>query len=403
MEANLKNPYKLLHLIAEKDLTGCLSISNPEDRSIAWQLYVGGSRIYFATAKGGGSERVHSLLQQMTPALPLPDLSEDESEYDSLYKWHLENHISITDFRRILLNLSREALIQAISHDKAQIKFEQNICIKPVLIAAPLTDLIKPISNHVRFWQNIHNHIPSPFTRVYLHQSKVRDFKNFWHNASDNASNASTNTQTGGIAVQNMDLSVWIKTLEQKLSIYEICSQFQLQTHVLSQWFGLLIEDKILEVCKSTSNLEIATESPIRPLIACIDDSHTVQRQVKMVLEMSGFQVLGITDPSICLTALARQKPALILMDITMPEIDGYELCKMLRQSRHMRNIPIVMFTGRDGLIDRVRAQLVGANDYITKPVNAEKLIAKVQRLINSSSISINQFADNRNMATMQS
>ena len=404
MEANLKNPYKLLQLIAEKDLTGCLSISNPQDSSIAWQLYVGGSRIYFATASGGGSQRVHSLLQQMSPALPQPNLSENKSEYESLYEWYVENHISLTDFRRILLNLSREALIQAISHNKAQIKFEQDNCIKPVLIAAPLTDLIKPVSNHVKFWQNIHNYIPSPFSQVYLDPNKVRDFKNFWHNANQNRGNESNNTQTGGIAVQNIGLSVWIKTLEQKLSIYEICSQFQLQTHVLSQWFSLLIEEKILEVCQLTSNLAISSESPMRTLIACIDDSHTVQRQVKMVLEMSGFDVLGITDPSICLTALARQKPALILMDITMPEIDGYELCKMLRQSRHMRNVPIIMFTGKDGLIDRMRAQLVGANDYITKPVNAEKLIAKVQGLIHSYSSSIHQLkvSDNDSMAARQ-
>ena len=404
MEANLKNPYKLLQLIAEKDLTGCLSISSPQDSSIAWQLYVGGSRIYFATASGGGSQRVYSLLQQMSPALPQPNLSENKSEYESLYEWYVENHISLTDFRRILLNLSREALIQAISHNKAQIKFEQDNCIKPVLIAAPLTDLIKPVSNHVKFWQNIHNYIPSPFSQVYLDPNKVRDFKNFWHNANQNRGNESNNTQTGGIAVQNIGLSVWIKTLEQKLSIYEICSQFQLQTHVLSQWFSLLIEEKILEVCQLTRNLAIASESPMRTLIACIDDNHTVQRQVKMVLEMSGFDVLGITDPSICLTALARQKPALILMDITMPAIDGYELCKMLRQSRHMRNVPIIMFTGKEGLIDRMRAQLVGANDYITKPVNAEKLIAKVQGLIHSYSSSIHQLkvTDNDSMAARQ-
>lgn len=404
MEANLKNPYKLLQLIAEKDLTGCLSISSPQDSSIAWQLYVGGSRIYFATASGGGSQRVHSLLRQMSQALPQPNLSENKSEYESLYEWYVENHISLTDFRRILLNLSREALIQAISHNKAQIKFEQDNCIKPVLIAAPLTDLIKPVSNHIKFWQNIHNYIPSPFSQVYLDPNKVRDFNNFWHNANQNRGNESNNTQTGGIAVQNMGLSVWIKTLQQKQSIYEICSQFQLQTHILSQWFSLLIEEKILEVCQLTSNLAIASESPMRTLIACIDDSHTVQRQVKMVLEMSGFDVLGITDPSICLTALARQKPALILMDITMPEIDGYELCKMLRQSRHMRNVPIIMFTGKDGLIDRMRAQLVGANDYITKPVNAEKLIAKVQGLIHSYSSSIHQLkvSDNDSMAARQ-
>ena len=102
---------------------------------------------------------------------------------------------------------------------------------------------------------------------------------------------------------------------------------------------------------------------------------------------MSDFQVLGLTDPTSCLTSLVRHKPALILMDITMPEIDGYELCTMLRKSRHLRNVPIVMFTGRDGIIDRMRAQLAGANDYITKPVNADKLITKVKRLLQNNKI----------------
>jgi twitching motility two-component system response regulator PilG len=157
-----------------------------------------------------------------------------------------------------------------------------------------------------------------------------------------------------------------------------------------------LIENKTLEVLPLATNLEPAINLELnqpsnKPLIACIDDSHTVQRQVKMVLESSGFQVLGITDPTSCLTSLIRQKPALILMDITMPEIDGYELCNMLRQSRHMRNVPIIMFTGREGIIDRVRAQFVGANDYITKPVNTNKLISKVQQLIQTSQKLTNQ------------
>jgi twitching motility two-component system response regulator PilG len=78
-------------------------------------------------------------------------------------------------------------------------------------------------------------------------------------------------------------------------------------------------------------------------------------------------------------------------MDITMPEIDGYELCNMLRQSRQMKSVPIVMFTGRDGIIDRMRAQLVGANDYITKPVNVNTLLTKVQKLIQNDSKTINQ------------
>jgi twitching motility two-component system response regulator PilG len=298
----------------------------------------------------------------------------------------LEHHLSLTDFRRILLSLSREALIHAVSYTKAYVKFESNVCIKPVLIAAPLSDLIKPVAGHVRFWQKIRPKISSPFSRIYLERSKVEDFSDFW----ENTKNVQTN-QRGTAPFHNISLAVWLNILDQKLSIYEIGRQLTIEPHVLSAWLIPLITNKTLEVFPSAIDPEINLQAPTGPLIACIDDSHTVQRQVKMVLEMSGFQVLGITDPTSCLTSLVRQKPALILMDITMPEIDGYELCTMLRQSRHMRNVPIVMFTGRDGLIDRMRAQLTGANDYIIKPVNADKLITKVQRLLQNSKSLSNQ------------
>jgi twitching motility two-component system response regulator PilG len=84
------------------------------------------------------------------------------------------------------------------------------------------------------------------------------------------------------------------------------------------------------------------------------------------------------------MTALARQKPNLILMDINMPEINGYELCQMLRQSDALKEIPIVMLTGRDGLIDRMRAHMVGATEYITKPIQPQELLDVIQKTINA-------------------
>ena len=394
MQGRLKDPYKVLQIVAQRDLTGCLSISIPQDESIGWRLYIGGSRLYFATTIDHSPERFALLWQQINSDLPSPKFNSDMSEYESLYEWQVEHHLSLTDFRRILLALSREALIHAISHPSAYVKFEPNICIKPVLIAAPLTDLIKPIASHVRFWQKLHSQISSPFSRIYLDRSKVKDFSNFWENPDNISKNAQKEmAQSQNMTLQKVSLTVWLDILEQKLSIYEICCQLKIEPHVLLACLSPLIANNILEVFPALTNSAIAIQDPTGPLIACIDDSHTVQRQVKMVLEMSGFQVLGMTDPTSCLTSLVRQKPALILMDITMPEIDGYELCTMLRQSRHMRNIPIVMFTGRDGIIDRMRAQLAGANDYITKPVNADKLITKVQRLLQNNKSLSNQLS----------
>ncbi|RMF22855.1 MAG: response regulator [Cyanobacteria bacterium J083] len=100
-----------------------------------------------------------------------------------------------------------------------------------------------------------------------------------------------------------------------------------------------------------------------------------------MTLEAVGYEVISITEPSTALKTLRYQQPILILMDINMPEIDGYELCSMLRRARKLEKVPIVMLTGRDGLIDRMRAKIAGANNYITKPCNPNKLLKLITNL----------------------
>lgn len=92
-------------------------------------------------------------------------------------------------------------------------------------------------------------------------------------------------------------------------------------------------------------------------------------------------------EPARALTMLVRDKPNLVLMDISMPEIDGYELCRMLRLSSALKEVPIVMLTGRDGLVDRIRARMVGATNYVTKPFQPQQLLNVVNELVNSAQI----------------
>ena len=74
-------------------------------------------------------------------------------------------------------------------------------------------------------------------------------------------------------------------------------------------------------------------------------------------------------------------------MDINMPQINGYELCKMLQKSRKLREIPIVMLTGRDGIVDRLRAKMLGIEYYLTKPCQPQELIKVVKNLTSKKSI----------------
>ncbi|MEO1402016.1 MAG: response regulator [Cyanobacteria bacterium J06635_1] len=112
--------------------------------------------------------------------------------------------------------------------------------------------------------------------------------------------------------------------------------------------------------------------------IACIDDSPTVLNAIRSFLNDQSLTIVTINDPVKALMQIMRSKPDLILLDITMPNLDGYELCSLLRRHPYFKNTPIVMVTGNTGLIDRAKAKLVRASGYLTKPFSQSDLLKMV-------------------------
>jgi two-component system, chemotaxis family, response regulator PixG len=109
--------------------------------------------------------------------------------------------------------------------------------------------------------------------------------------------------------------------------------------------------------------------------IACIDDSPTVLQAINSFLDDKIFSVIMIDDPVKALMQVIRTKPDLILLDVTMPSLDGYELCSLLRRHPDFKNTPIIMVTSNTGFIDRAKAKLVRASGYLTKPFNQSDLL----------------------------
>jgi twitching motility two-component system response regulator PilG len=109
--------------------------------------------------------------------------------------------------------------------------------------------------------------------------------------------------------------------------------------------------------------------------IACIDDSQTVLNSIKLFLDENTFTVVTINDPVKALMQILRSKPDLILLDVEMPNLDGYELCSLLRRHSAFKNTPIIMVTGRTGFIDRAKAKIVRSSGYLTKPFTQSELL----------------------------
>ena len=109
--------------------------------------------------------------------------------------------------------------------------------------------------------------------------------------------------------------------------------------------------------------------------IVCVDDSPTVLREINYFLNDDSFSVVPISDPVKALMQIIRVKPDLILLDIGMPELDGYEFCRLLRKHSRFKSTPIIMVTGSTGILDRVKAKFVGSSGYLTKPFDKTKLL----------------------------
>lgn len=123
-----------------------------------------------------------------------------------------------------------------------------------------------------------------------------------------------------------------------------------------------------------------APDSSGAPLIMTVDDSPTVRKLVTMTLEHQGYRVLTAADGLAALPLISSEQPALILLDINMPRLDGYKLCKLIKKHEKTQSIPVVMLSGKDGLFDRFRGALVGCNDYLTKPFDTQELLRTVAK-----------------------
>ncbi|MBD2465989.1 response regulator [Oscillatoria sp. FACHB-1407] len=123
-----------------------------------------------------------------------------------------------------------------------------------------------------------------------------------------------------------------------------------------------------------------------RPTVLVIDDSPLMQEMIKRALAGS-YHLLTASSATEALSLLAHQAVSIVLLDITMPDIDGYELCRTLRNLPQFQQLPVIMLTARDGVFDRVQARLAGATEYLTKPFDAANLHHTIERFIQSSTL----------------
>lgn len=127
-----------------------------------------------------------------------------------------------------------------------------------------------------------------------------------------------------------------------------------------------------------------ALENPVQSrTIMVVDDSPTVRKLISGKLEKCGHSVISAIDGMDALAKINEVIPDLILLDITMPRLDGYQVCKLIRNNEITKDIPIVMISGKDGFFDKVRGRMAGSSGYITKPFGPDTLMKTIESYLN--------------------
>ena len=124
---------------------------------------------------------------------------------------------------------------------------------------------------------------------------------------------------------------------------------------------------------------EIHDTMPKGKTILVVDDSATVRKLLSSKLEKSGHNVVCAVDGVDGLGKIAASMPDMVFLDISMPRMDGYEVCKEIRANPVTKNLPVVMISGKDGFFDKVRGKMAGASGYVTKPFGPDALMKALE------------------------
>jgi diguanylate cyclase (GGDEF)-like protein len=125
----------------------------------------------------------------------------------------------------------------------------------------------------------------------------------------------------------------------------------------------------------------------VRPRVLAIDDDEVLCRFVSSVLEGERIETKTCTNPSLALEKISEFRPDVVLLDVMMPGLTGFEVCRMIREQPELKELPVVFLTSKTSPESRSAAFSVGANDFVTKPVLAPELINRVMNQLNESSL----------------
>jgi len=356
-------PAKLLHSLVSKQVSGKLTIQNPFDEFVHWQVYLGNGRIHLANSANGARERMVYLIGKTLEkrGIALPQTINDDYAY--LCELWKKDIFSFQQIRSILTQTTQEALVQILSLPKTAYTFSRDDELSDLFLNLELDKTIIPIKHKIRYWWELRSYINSPFQRPLvenwdsLHSKLLKD---------------------------NLHGQHWIKRfhhcLENLNCLYEIASSLEISTLELALILQPLVQTGEI---KMLSYQEIQTDQ--RPLVAYVDQRETRQRVMTYLLENSGFRPLILGDPFKALSLFLNTPPSVIIVHANLGEMNGFQLCNFCRKSSQLKDVPVLLLDERENFIGKIRAKLANASGYLSESLIPQRLVKQIDIFLQES------------------
>lgn len=293
-------------------------------------------------------------------------------EYDYLWRLLEQDIIDPVQARNIIHHLVHENLFDLLSLSQANFVFELDKPLAPQLTTLKIAPLVSTVFKQVQEWKQLYPYIQSPDQFPIL--TNVERLR------SSLASSTVEKLQHWA------DGKTSLRQLARYLNRDVLTLAKAIYPYVQQGFIDIESEDNLPSSDKEDT-LQHSQENQQLQAIVCIDDAATICETVRSILQSQGYNAIAFTNPLEALNQVFQIQPHLILCDIMMPDLDGYELCGMLRHSSAFRLVPIIMLSAKNSYIDRVRANMVGATDYLTKPFEEKELLNLIKKYLNKQEV----------------
>ncbi|MDX2273236.1 MAG: response regulator [Cyanobacteriota bacterium] len=358
----------ILQLIELGQRTGELFVeASPSDY---WFVFFLNGRIVYASYTEGSIARLRDYLRRYKLEAALdqveipPKSAVGVPEYHRLWALLESHRLDPAQGKQILLGMVREVLFDLLSLHHGSFIFEAGSPLAPQLTTFPVMPLLTEMMTQAQEWKKLHPSIHSPEQAPTIINSAPLK-----QSLPEPVFKALSQWADGKTSIRQIGRYLGRDTLAVAKAIYPYVKQGSMQLSAPPP--------------SPDSRQSRAVNIGDRPShILCIDDSMAIQKTIEFILQNEGYQVTTIGNPLKALGQVFLLNPDMILCDVAMPKMDGYELCAMLRKSSAFQQTPMVMLTGKDSPIDRIKARMAGANEFLNKPFAEKELLTIVESYV---------------------